>query len=66
MTEAQKVKARARAYAKVYLARGKLKRKPCEDCGSRKVQMHHDDYSKPLQVTFLCRPCHMARHEAEK
>lgn len=27
--------------------------------------MHHDDYSKPLEVRFLCRPCHMILHANE-
>ena len=38
---------------------GILKKQPCFICGSRKkVEKHHDDYSKPLDVTWLCRPCH--------
>lgn len=56
----------ARAYAHAYLRRGKLTRKPCEDCGSLDVQMHHTDYSKPLLVTWLCRKCHLARHRRER
>lgn len=32
---------------------GKLKRQLCEVCG-KKAQAHHDDYSKPLQVRWLC------------
>lgn len=31
----------------------------CESCLKRcKVQAHHDDYSKPLVVDWLCRACH--------
>jgi ribosomal protein S27AE len=41
---------------------GKLTRKPCEQCGNPKVQAHHDDYSKPLEVRWLCVPCHAAHH----
>lgn len=32
---------------------GKLIRQPCEVCGE-KAQAHHDDYSKPLDVRWLC------------
>jgi len=52
----------SRAYANVYQRRGKLKPIPCEACGDEKAQKHHPDYGKPLEVTWLCRPCHLARH----
>ena len=54
----------ARAYARVYLNRGLLLRKSCEECGAEKSQMHHEDYSKPLEVNWLCRGCHLERHGA--
>jgi ribosomal protein S27AE len=41
---------------------GVLKRKPCEVCGSNNVQAHHDDYSKPLSVRWLCKADHMRHH----
>lgn len=38
----------------------------CEDCGEevekRKLHGHHEDYSKPLDVEWLCVNCHVARH----
>jgi len=33
---------------------GKIIRKPCQVCGKKKSQAHHDDYSRPLSITWLC------------
>ncbi len=48
-------KTKARAILGVYLRRGKMKRLPCRICGNTDVQAHHPDYSKPLEVDWLCR-----------
>lgn len=61
----QREKSNARAYAHVYLKRGKLKRQPCEVCGSA-AQMHHDDYSRPLEVRWLCRFHHLELHHLSR
>ena len=37
---------------------GRLAKMPCEVCGISKVQAHHDDYSKPLDVRWLCQRHH--------
>jgi uncharacterized OB-fold protein len=42
--------------------RGKLMKKPCEVCGADKVEAHHPDYSKPLDVVWLCRKHHAVTH----
>ncbi len=56
----QRRKANARCYAGVYARRGLLKRKPCEVCGTwDNLERHHDDYSKPLEVRWLCRTHHL-------
>lgn len=47
------------------LETGKLVKSPCEKCGNTKVQAHHDDYSKPLDVRWLCHPCHCKEHGHE-
>ncbi len=62
LTPEQKRKDIARSYAGVYLRRGKLKKQPCADCCSPESQMHHEDYDKPLDVIWVCRSCHKARH----
>jgi hypothetical protein len=41
---------------------GKLVKGPCEVCGSLVVDAHHDDYSKPLEVRWLCRVHHLIHH----
>jgi hypothetical protein len=57
----EKIKMRARAYANVYKRRGWLTQQPCA-CGSPDTEMHHHDYSKPLDVVWMCLPCHRAHH----
>lgn len=47
-------KVRCRELFHYYLKTGKIKRGVCEICGSEEVEAHHDDYSKPLQVRWLC------------
>ena len=37
--------------------------KNCDVCGSDKsVDAHHEDYTKPLEVDWLCRKCHIQLH----
>ncbi len=42
---------------------GSLVKKPCERCESEKSLAHHEDYDKPLDVMWLCQPCHKQRHK---
>jgi len=45
---------------------GKITKKPCSICGDKKSQAHHDDYSKPLDIVFLCDIHHKERHRSLK
>ena len=48
------------------LHRGLVKRLPCQVCGGRGAHGHHEDYSAPLEVIWLCRWCHHERHRLER
>lgn len=41
---------------------GKIFKKPCQICGELKVEAHHSDYSKPLDVIWLCKNHHLELH----
>ena len=57
-----RAKRRAQAILRAALRKGEVTRGCCEVCGSLRVDGHHDDYSLPLQVTWLCRRHHQQRH----
>ena len=62
-SEAEKAKGRSRSYLNVYVRRGKVKRLPCEVCGREPAEgHHHNGYDRPLDVLWLCRVHHRARH----
>lgn len=44
------------------LQHGRLTREPCVVCGELKSEAHHTDYSKQLDVMWLCRRHHAALH----
>lgn len=46
-----------------HIASQRIPLEPCVVCGStEKIERHHEDYSKPKEVTFLCKKHHSERH----
>ena len=43
---------------------GKLVKTPCHVCGKEQVEGHHPDYSRPLDVVWLCKEHHLAIHKS--
>lgn len=37
----------------------RLVKTPCVVCGAEKVESHHEDYDKPLEVIWLCKKHHV-------
>lgn len=59
----KKKRIKARSDANHAIRDGRLKRLPCEACGSKKSQAHHSDYSKPFKINWLCKKCHWQEHK---
>ena len=59
------IKQNARILLKYHINAGNIiKKNECEYCGvvpllSRHLEGHHEDYSKPLEVIWLCKKCHI-------
>jgi len=45
------------------IRRGLIRPRPCEVCGERQVDAHHEDYDRPLAVRWLCRKHHKEAHK---
>ncbi len=45
------------------LQSGRLLREPCHVCGVIPAQAHHPDYSRPLDVEWLCPKHHVELHK---
>lgn len=54
----------ARHSVKNAMRRGEMIKMPCEVCKTTEdIQAHHDDYTKPLIVRWLCRKHHSEYHK---
>jgi hypothetical protein len=56
----------ARSRIAMAIANGTLTRQPCEECGEPRGEAHHEDYSKPMDVRWLCRKHHMRLHAGRR
>ena len=54
----KKQKHYSRSMFNCYLGRGKIKKKPCEICGSKRSEAHHYNYNLPFAVRWLCKKHH--------
>lgn len=60
----KRVQALARSVAYLAIKRGRLERQPCEmgsDCKGQ-IHAHHEDYTKPLRVRWVCHKHHFEEH----
>lgn len=64
VTETEKSRARGQVFRAVRA--GKLTKGPCIVCGSSESRAHHHDYSKPLEVTWLCSRHHEDSHRIDE
>lgn len=61
--EQKRIKRHARDLVNSEIRKGFLIPQPCEVCGtSLSIEAHHDDYSKPLHVRWLCVIHHREHH----
>jgi len=58
-------KIRVQGRARSLIRRGKIKRGPCVVCGAKNAHGHHMDYSKPLELTWLCQKHHNQYHSGK-
>lgn len=61
-------KAKAHQYI-LWALRLNVLQKPatCQACGeTKRLEAHHSDYSKPLDVMWLCKICHEKEHHKDK
>jgi len=56
-------KVRAQGVVGYAARKGLLVKTDCVECGSSEhIHGHHEEYSKPLEVVWLCAKCHHKRH----
>jgi hypothetical protein len=57
------VQSKARSITQHALNAGLLVPAPCVGCATtERIEAHHEDYYKPLEVVWLCFSCHRKKH----
>lgn len=60
----RKLKSTTRAKTNYAVKTEKLIKGSCEVCGTNEnIHAHHEDYTKPLQIKWLCSPHHTEAHK---
>lgn len=57
-----KTKDRVHCMVHTAIKNGIITRRPCRICGNPKSHGHHEDYSKPYKIDWLCSKHHRIRH----
>lgn len=55
-------KIKARHLLEYAVKSGRMARLPCQFCGEGRSEAHHEDYSQPLAVVWVCGTCHRERY----
>lgn len=58
MNEDHPEKVKARKAVSNALRDGRLTKEPCHLCGNPDSEAHHEDYTRPLDVHWVCQNCH--------
>ena len=57
------IRKKTRNKTRLLIKDGKIKKKNCLICGIKEVIAHHEDYSNPFNVIWLCEKHHKEYHE---
>ncbi len=59
------VREKTRRKTSELVKRGKLKKKPCLVCRNLSVLAHHENYTNPWEIIWLCESCHKDYHNGK-
>jgi hypothetical protein len=58
-------KCKARQLVKNAIKSGKILRGKCVICNSENAEAHHEDYTKPLEIIWVCKTHHKEFHDGK-